>query len=146
MESSLPAAAVDRLLARRGEVTAVARIREIVMTGRGRAQIQRGCSTARCGASPTRSATGAPPCAGEVTLGRGALDALDARIGERVALRAGGQPVSLRVVGRHVEPDDDGRGAVTSLRGCPRASRSATTPTGACAFSPGADPWRPPRH
>ena len=39
VESSLPAAEVDRLLARRGEVTAVARVREIVMTGRGRTEI-----------------------------------------------------------------------------------------------------------
>ena len=61
VESSLPAAEVDRLLARRGEVTAVARVREIFMTGRGaRRRSTRACSTGRSPPSRTRSATGAP--------------------------------------------------------------------------------------
>ena len=66
---------------------------------------------------------------GEVTLGRGALDALDAqdrRHGSRCA--SDGKPVALRVVGRHVEPDDEGRGAVTApeqpARGGGRARRA----------------------
>ncbi len=50
-----------------------------------------------------------------MTLGRGALDALGARIGQRVSFRVDGRTISPRVVGRHVEPDDEGRGAVTAL-------------------------------
>jgi len=77
---------------------------------------------------------------GEVTLGRGALDALGAQIGDRIALRAGGRPVSLRVVGRHVEPDDDGRGAVTSLRGLAGRFAALDDPYWAVRLSSGADP------
>ena len=144
VESSLPAAEVDRLLARRGEVTAVARVREIVMTGADAPRSTRACSTGRCASFPYAIRDGrAARAPGEVTLGRGALDALDARIGERIALRAGGQPVSLRVVGRHVEPDDDGRGAVTSLRGLPAGSPSSTTRTGPCGSRPGPTRSRP---
>src|SRR4029079_12565659 len=40
--------------------------------------------------------------AGETTLGRGALEALHARIGDTVHLSAHGIPFSARVVGRHV--------------------------------------------
>ena len=47
VQSSLPPAEVDRLLARRGEVTAVARVREIVMTGRDAPRSTRACSTDR---------------------------------------------------------------------------------------------------
>ena len=141
VESSLPAAAVDRLLARRGEVTAVARIREIVMTGRGRAEIHARVLDGPLPAFPYAIRDGrAARVPGEVTLGRGALDALDARIGERVALRAGGQPVTLRVVGRHVEPDDEGRGAVTSLRGLPAGVAKLDDPYWGVRLSPGADP------
>ena len=39
LESDLPAAEVDRLLPRRGDVAAVARVREMLMIGRGRAEI-----------------------------------------------------------------------------------------------------------
>ena len=141
VQSSLPPAEVDRLLARRGEVTAVARVREIVMTGRGRTEIH-----ARVLDGPLRSFPYAirdgrgARAPGEVTLGRGALDALGARIGDRIALRAGGKPVSLRVVGRHVEPDDDGRGAVTSLEGLPAGTARLDDPYWAVRISPGADP------
>ena len=140
VESSLPVAEVDRLLARRGEVAAVARIREIVMTGPRteiHARVLDGPLESFPYAVPDGRAARAP---GEVTLGRGALDALDATIGERVALRAGGQPVSLRVVGRHVEPDDDGCGAVTSLRGLPAGVAKLDDPYWGVRLSPGADP------
>ena len=141
VESSLSAAEVDRLLARRGEVTAVARIREIVMTGRGRTEIHTRVLDGPLRSFPYAIRDGrAARAPGEVTLGRGALDALDATIGERVALRANGQPVSLRVVGRHVEPDDDGRGAVTSLRGLPAGVAKLDDPYWGVRLSSGADP------
>ena len=126
--------------------TAVARVREIVMTGRGRTEIHARVLDGPLRAFPFAVRDGrAARVPGEVTLGRGALDALGARIGDRVALRAGGRPVTLRVVGRHIEPDDDGRGAVTSLRGLPAGAASSTTPTGACAFARARTRWRPPR-
>ena len=141
VESSLPAAEVDRLLARRGEVTAVARVREILMTGRGRTEIHTRVLDGPMQAFPYAIRDGrAARAPGEATLGRGALDALHARIGDRIALRVSGQPVTLRVVGRHVEPDDDGRGAVTSLRGLPAGVAKLDDPYWGVRLSPGADP------
>jgi putative ABC transport system permease protein len=59
--------------------------------------------------------------AGEVTLGRGALEALGAAIGDRVTLAIGERRQAARVVGRHVEPDADGLGAVLLADGLPAA-------------------------
>jgi len=141
VESSLPAAEVDRLLARRGEVTAVARVREIVMTGRGGTEIHARVLDGPLKAFPYAIRDGrAARAPGEATLGRGALEALNARIGDEVALRVAGQPVSLRVVGRHVEPDDDGRGAVTSLSSLPAGTARLDDPYWGVRVSPGADP------
>ncbi|MEO8690438.1 MAG: ABC transporter permease, partial [Solirubrobacteraceae bacterium] len=141
VESTLPPATVERLLARRGEVTAVARVREIVMTGRGRMEIHARVLDGPMKAFPYAIRDGrAARAPGEVTLGRGALVALHARIVERIALRAGGKPVSLRVVGRHVEPDDEGRGAVTSLSGLPAGTAKLDDPYWAIRLSAGADP------
>jgi putative ABC transport system permease protein len=76
---------------------------------------------------------------GETTLGRGALEALHARIGDIVRLSANGQPFSARVVGRHVEPDDDGRVAVLPLTGVPRgAIRDIDDPAWVVRLRPGA--------
>ena len=77
---------------------------------------------------------------GEVTLGRGALDALRRADRRPRGAARGGQPVSLRVVGRHVEPDDDGRGAVTSLSGLPAGVARLDDPYWGVRLSPGADP------
>ena len=140
LESELPAAEVDRLLARRGEVTAVARVREMLMIGRGEAEIHTRVLDGPLAAFPyaIRDGRGAR-APGEVTLGRGALDALDARIGDTVALRLDGKPVELRVVGRHVEPDDEGRGAVTALSSLPAGAAALDEPYWAIRLSPGAD-------
>ncbi len=140
LESELPAAEVDRLLARRGEVTAVARVREMLMTGRGKAEIHTRVLDGPLAAFPyaIRDGRGAR-APGEVTLGRGALDALDARIGDTVALRLDGKPVELRVVGRHIEPDDEGRGAVTALSSLPAGAAALDEPYWAIRLSPGAD-------
>ena len=129
------AAAATRSIAcspARGEVAAVARVREIVLTGRGgreiHARVLDGPAAAR---SPTPSATAAARARpARSTLGRGALDALGARIGRRASTltRRAAQPVTLRVVGRHVEPDDDGRGAVTPLTSLPRRRGDARRP------------------
>jgi putative ABC transport system permease protein len=60
--------------------------------------------------------------AGEVTLGRGALEALGVEIGDSVTLAADGRPFTARVVGRHVEPNADGRGVVTPAGTVPKAA------------------------
>ena len=141
VQSTLPAAEVDRLLARRGEVTAVARVREIVMTGRGHAEIHARVLDGPLQSFPYAIRDGrAARAPGEVTLGRGALDALNASVGDRIALSASGRPVSLRVVGRHVEPDDEGRGAVTSLAGLPAGTAELDDPYWAVRVAKGADP------
>lgn len=46
---------------------------------------------------------------GEAIAGRGAFEALGAKVGDRVIVRVAGEPVTLTLVGRHIEPDDDGR-------------------------------------
>ena len=121
--------------------TAVARVREIVMTGRGRTEIHARVLDGPLDAFPYAIRDGARPArTGEVTLGRGALDALDAQIGDTRRPARRGQPVSLRVVGRHVEPDDDGRGAVDEPEQPARRRRQARRPYWAVRLSPGADP------
>ena len=140
VESDLPAAQVDRLLARRGDVTAVARVRQMLMTGRHKAEIHTRVLDGPLAAFPYAIRDGrAARAPGEVTLGRGALDALDARIGDTVALRLNGTPVELRVVGRHVEPDDEGRGAVTALSSLPAEAATLDEPYWAVRLSPRAD-------
>ncbi len=46
---------------------------------------------------------------GEAIAGRGLYEALGVAVGDRVTVRVAGEPVTLTLVGRHVEPDDDGR-------------------------------------
>ena len=101
----------------------------------------RACSTARSRRSPTRSATAAPPARpGEVTLGRGALEALGARIGERVTLRVDGRAGDAvrrrpprRARRRRARRGDE------PARAARAASPSSTSPTGPSASSDGAD-------
>ena len=77
---------------------------------------------------------------GEVTLGRGALDALHVRIGDDVTLQVLGKPVSLHVVGRHFEPDDEGLGAVTALQSLPAGAARLDDPYWGVRLARGADP------
>jgi putative ABC transport system permease protein len=78
--------------------------------------------------------------AGEVTLGRGALEVLDAEIGDTVELSADGQPFRARVVGRHVDGNSEGRGVVALAGTIP--ADSLQTPTWIVRLDPGADPER----
>ena len=113
----------------------------MLLTGRAKAEIHTRVLDGPLGAFPYAIRDGrAARAPGEVTLGRGALDALDAKIGETVNLRLDGRPVELRVVGRHVEPDDEGRGAVTALSSLPAAAAKRHEPYWAVRVSPGADP------
>jgi putative ABC transport system permease protein len=76
---------------------------------------------------------------GETTLGRGAMDQLGVRIGDSIKLRAAGQVMSLRVVGRYVEPNDEGRGAVVPQQGLPAPVVALGGPALAVRLQSGAD-------
>ena len=87
LSAALPGGEVDRLLAQHRDVDAVARVREIVLTGRGKTEIHARVLDGPLDAFPYAIRDGrAARAAGEMTLGRGALDALEARIGQRVDL------------------------------------------------------------
>jgi putative ABC transport system permease protein len=75
---------------------------------------------------------------GEVTLGRGAIDALGLHIGDRVKMSAAGRPFTATLVGRHVEPDNDGRGAVLLAGTVPPAALGRAG--WVIHVAPGADP------
>jgi putative ABC transport system permease protein len=75
-----------------------------------------------------------------VTLGRGALEDMGAEIGDTVTLTAGGRRFSARVVGRHVEPDAEGRGVVALAGSLPAGA--LRQPTWILRLDPGADPAR----
>src|SRR5512133_1831845 len=59
---------------------------------------------------------------GEAIVGRGLLDALHLHVGDRLPLEAGGARLDLRIVGRYVEPDNDGRTAIFDRRSVPAAA------------------------
>jgi putative ABC transport system permease protein len=59
---------------------------------------------------------------GEAIVGRGLLDALGLHVGDRLPLEAEGTRLDLRIVGRYVEPDNDGRTAILDRRSVPPAA------------------------
>jgi putative ABC transport system permease protein len=143
--AALPPAAVDRALTGERDVASVARVyNPRLVTDDGTTELAsrvvepvRGRVADFGFAIPDgRGAT----AAGEATFGRGALDALGVRIGDTVRLRAGGAPFSVRVVGRHVEPDDDGRAAVLPASGLPAGFHELDDPFWVAQVRPGADP------
>jgi putative ABC transport system permease protein len=56
---------------------------------------------------------------GEAIVGRGLLDALHLKIGDKLPLEADGARLNLRIVGRYIEPDNDGRTAIFDQRSVP---------------------------
>jgi putative ABC transport system permease protein len=64
---------------------------------------------------------------GEAIAGRGLYDALHLRVGDTLTVRAGGTPVTLRLVGRHVEPDNDGQVLIVPRTSLPAAAEAANT-------------------
>ena len=146
VQSSLPPAEVDRLLARRGEVTAVARVREIVMTGRGRRRDPRARARRPAAVVPVRD----PRRARRARAGRGHARARGARRARRARRRpdraarrrqarvaAGGRP-PRRARRRRPRRGHEPR------RAARRDRRSSTTPTGPCASRPAPTRSRPP--
>jgi putative ABC transport system permease protein len=45
---------------------------------------------------------------GEAIAGRGLFDTLGLQVGDSITVRISGEPTTLKLVGRHVEPDNDG--------------------------------------
>ncbi|TMR13100.1 FtsX-like permease family protein [Nonomuraea turkmeniaca] len=75
---------------------------------------------------------------GEAVAGQGLLDLLGVKIGDRVRLTVGGTPLIVRIVGRTVEPDQDG--VVLSVGLDSLAAKDAVPPEFyALALKPGAD-------
>jgi len=74
---------------------------------------------------------------GEAIAGRGLYDALGVEIGDRLELVVAGQRFTVRLVGRHVEPDDDGEVVIFSRSTLP----GTELPEGdvIAALAPGAD-------
>ena len=77
---------------------------------------------------------------GEAIVGRGLLDALHLKVGDRLPLEADGARLDLRIVGRYVEPDNDGAdGDLRPPLGAsrPRSRASARSSTScSCATAP----------
>jgi putative ABC transport system permease protein len=137
---SMPAQDVDRLLAALPGVETVGR-RFGVLAMAGGVELE----TRVIDGSPSAFAFAVPDGrgvrrAGEVTLGRGALERLGVGIGDRVRLTAGGRPFTATVVGRHVEPDADGLGVVTLAGTVP--APSLRSPSWILRLDDGVDPAR----
>jgi putative ABC transport system permease protein len=58
---------------------------------------------------------------GEAIVGRGLLSAAHLHVGDPLTLRTAGRSVTVRIVGRYVEPDDDARTAIVDERTYERA-------------------------
>jgi putative ABC transport system permease protein len=108
----MPPERVDRLLAGAPGVEAVGRRYSLVALAGGlevEARVLDGSPSAFAFAVPDGRGV---QRAGEVTLGRGVIDDLGLRFGDRVPLSVNGRRFEATLVGRHVEPETDGRGAV----------------------------------
>ncbi|GII56416.1 hypothetical protein Pth03_48050 [Planotetraspora thailandica] len=76
---------------------------------------------------------------GEAVAGQGLLDLLGVRIGDRVRMTIGGTPLIVKIVGRVIEPEQDGE--VLSFGIDSLAAKDATPPQFySLVLRPGADP------
>jgi putative ABC transport system permease protein len=77
---------------------------------------------------------------GEAIAGRGLLDALHAKVGDTIRLVTAGTPIRLELVGRHVEPDDDGKVVIFPRSTLPAGVRDRIGAGDVIAgFAPGTD-------
>jgi putative ABC transport system permease protein len=139
--SSLAPERVDALLHARPDVAAAARVYETQGVGRGGVRLQLRVIEGPAREFPfaIRAGHGAY-AAGEATFGRAALDDLGARIGGPVTLTVARRPVTLRAVGRHIEPDNDGLEAVLPMASLPPAVQATLRhPDWAVRLKPGTD-------
>ncbi len=117
---SMPPERVDRLLASLPGVEAVGRRYGVLAMADGLeldARVIDGSPSAFAFAVPDGRGVRR---AGEVTLGREALERLGVEIGDTVSLTADGLPFRARVVGRHIDPD--GLGVVALAGTVPAAA------------------------
>ena len=126
--AGVPAREMERLIAAAGgpSVRAVARVGELPLIAPAaaaevRARVVDGPLAPFRFAVPEGRGVDGP---GEVTAGRGLLEALGARVGDRIELSVRGMPFSARIVGRHVEPDAGGRAVVLTPATLPPATRA----------------------
>jgi putative ABC transport system permease protein len=76
---------------------------------------------------------------GEVIVGHGILDTLGLKVGDPLTLEAGGRRVTLRIVGRYIEPDNDGEVAIFDRRSVPAGALADVPVRYALQLEPGAD-------
>jgi putative ABC transport system permease protein len=77
---------------------------------------------------------------GEAVVGRGVLDTLHLDVGDTLDLEVAGTPLPVKIVGRHVEPDNDGEIAIISASTLPPALQGQLQGAEVIAkFKPGAD-------
>jgi putative ABC transport system permease protein len=77
---------------------------------------------------------------GEAIVGRGVLDSQGLHVGDTLNLKVGGTALPVKIVGRHVEPDNDGEIAIISASTLPPAIRSQLQGAEVIAkFRPGVD-------
>jgi putative ABC transport system permease protein len=132
---------VDAQLRARPEVAAVARVYETPAVGRGGVTLQLRVLDGPMREFPFAIRDGhAAYAAGEATFGRTALEDLGVRIGGPVTLTVARRPVTLRAVGRHIEPDNGGLEAVLPIASLPPAVRATLRyPSWAVRLRPGVD-------
>jgi putative ABC transport system permease protein len=136
----MPAAQVDRALAAVPGVATVGRRYDILTTSGGvelETRVIDGPPSAFAFSVPDGRGVQRP---GEVTLGREAIERLGLKIGDEVRMAAAGRPFTARLVGRHVEPDADGLGAVMLAGTAPAAALER--PRWILRLAPDADPAR----
>ena len=136
----MPAARVDRVLAAVPGVATVGRRYDVLTTSGGielETRVIDGPPAAFPFAVPDGRGVRRP---GEVTLGREAIERLGLKIGDEVRMSAAGHPFTARLVGRHVEPDAEGLGAVTLAGTVPAAALER--PRWILRLAAGADPTR----
>ncbi|MFE0762486.1 ABC transporter permease [Streptomyces smyrnaeus] len=110
-------AAVRRMLVGRPEVTAAypgAEAKALVPGQTGTITL-RGLGRHRDPYPLTIADGRAPYRSHEAVAGQGLLDLLDVRVGDWVRVTVGGNPQVLHIVGRSIEPEDDGRVISTTL-------------------------------
>jgi putative ABC transport system permease protein len=122
--NGLSAARTNALIAAHGQVTGTATVQGTTATVPGQpvdvwARALGGDYTRRPYAIRQGRMVAGP---GEAIVGRGLLDALHLRIGDRLPLVAEGARLNLRIVGRYVEPDNDARTAIFDRRSVPPAA------------------------
>jgi putative ABC transport system permease protein len=139
--TSLSPERVDALLRARPEVAAVARVYYVGSVGRGGLDVELRVIDGPLREFPFAIRDGHAALApGEATFGRAALEHLGVGIGGRTTLTVARRPVTLRAVGRHIEPDNDGVEAVLPIAGLPAAVRATLrSPDWAVRLRPGTD-------